>query len=231
MEGRWISVSDLMSGLMMVFLFVSISLLVKEQSENVDIKKKMEEAKVVLRKINQSLDDEFSSDLKRWEAERLKDGTITFRSPEIMFVQGSHEIRRGFRNIIKTFCPRYIDVIRDKFKSEEIHELRIVGHASSEWNTNRRTRHISNADLSLRRSWEVHKLCYDSLEGGDQKEWFSGKAITVGANYVHKRQTKSGEEARSLSRRVEFRIQPKSLSGLREDLIEMSQEDVQVDHI
>ena len=230
MKGRWIGVSDLMSGLMMVFLFVCISLLTKEQNENKDIKKKIEETEKISKRINEILDREFKTDFKKWGAERLMDGTIRFKTPEIMFSQGRHNIKKEFQKILQDFCPRYIDSIRDNFDPKDIHEIRIEGHSSSEWSTNRpRKRHTSNAELSLNRSWEVHKFCYDNLKSGHQKRWFSDRAVTVGANSVHRIKNSSGMEIKSLSRRVEFRIQPKSLSELREEFIKLGQKSGRMD--
>ena len=217
MKERWIGVSDMMSGLMMVFLFVCVSLLVKEQTDNKKIKNKIEEVENKSKKIKSLFNKEFKRDFEKWGLkEPLLDGTIRFDSPKIMFVQGQSKIRRGFREILKDFCPRYINLMIRNFKSEDIHEIRILGHSSSEWKTrSTRERHTSNAKLSFDRAWAVHKFCYDNLKSVKQKQWFSDKAITVGANYVHKIKNSNGQERKGSSRRVEFRVQLKALSNLR----------------
>ncbi|MCY4524431.1 MAG: OmpA family protein, partial [Halobacteriovoraceae bacterium] len=147
--------------------------------------------------------------------------TIRFKAPKIMFLQGSDKLKTRFKKILKNFCPRYISVLRSNFKPGEIHEVRIIGHSSSEWGTKKRRKiYISNADLSLNRSFNVHKFCYDNLPRKSQKAWFSQRAVTIGANYVHKIK-KQGKEIKSLSRRVEFRAQLKILSDLREEFIKI----------
>ena len=219
MKDQWIGVSDLMSGLMMIFLFVSISLLIKEQSENKEIKQKIEKTREFSKKIKSLLNAEFREDFEKWGAVLLADGTIRFQTPEIMFSQGKDRIKNKFRQILKEFCPRYIGIMHNNFDQENIHEIRITGHTSSEWNSKiSKKRHTSNAKLSLNRSWKVHEFCYDNLISENQKSWFSNKVVTVGASYVHKRKNDKGMENKPLSRRVEFRAQPKILSDLREYL-------------
>ena len=56
---QWICVSDLMSGLMMIFLFVCIALLVGEQKQNKFIKEKLDETEKLSKKIYKDLNNEF----------------------------------------------------------------------------------------------------------------------------------------------------------------------------
>ena len=222
---QWISVSDLMAALMMIFLFISILLLVKEQDQIKDIKMHKNPIKKVERlskRINKSLDKEFIKDFKKWGARRLDDGTIRFQEPKIMFSQGSSLLKKRFKKILKNFCPRYIKILQSKAK--DIHEVRIIGHSSSEWYPDKKQnlkkkRHgyVANAKLSFKRAFNVHKYCYDSLTY-KKKSWFSRKAVTVGANNVHPKKDK-GKEDKLKSRRVEFRYQLKALSKLREDFM------------
>ena len=201
----------------MVFLFVSVSLLVNEQDQNENIKKKLQEIERLSKKMNNALDKEFSRDFKKWGAKRLKDGTIRFQGLKIMFFQGSYKLRPKFKKILRNFCSRYVNTLRSHFALEDIQEVRIIGHSSSEWKAKkRRKRHISNANLSLKRAFKVHKFCYDNISKRNQKKWFSGKAVTIGANYVHPVKNIKGKEKKISSRRVEFRAQLKSLSTLRE---------------
>ena len=213
---EWISISDLMSGLMMVFLFISIALLIPERNYNKQIKEALKKTSEDLNDLNQKLDEEFETDFKRWGAERLRDGTIRFRAPEIIFSLGSSQIRPSFQKILKNFCPRYVKIFTNHFNSK-IQEVRINGHASSEWDSSRRLdkRSFNNTQLSVDRAINVHKFCFYTLKD-KSRVWFSEKAVSVGSGFVHKIKDKKGQENKTLSRRVEFRVQPKSFSDLEE---------------
>ncbi|MCY4523835.1 MAG: OmpA family protein [Halobacteriovoraceae bacterium] len=217
---QWISISDLMSVLMMVFLFISIALLVNEQSQNKKIKEKIKQTEEISKKINSAIDKEFRNDFKDWKVEKLRDGTIRFQSPKIMFLPNKHKLKKEFTKILDDFCPRFINLMYSKF-SKEIHEIKITGHSSKEFNTRiQRFRRLRNAQLSILRAWEVHRYCYDSLK--KHKEWFSSKVVTIGANYVHTiKAPVTKKENKKLSRRVEFKVIPKKLSDIEEYFIKV----------
>ena len=206
----------------MVFLFVSVALLVKEQEKNIKEKEKNKRIKEDEKKAGEQskkmykiLDKEFRKDLEEWDAKILKDGTIRFQNPKIMFKVGSDKIKNKFKRILKNFCPRYIDKIKG-FGLKYIHEIRIAGHTSSEWkNSNTKKRHMENAKLSIRRAWQVHKFCYHVLYNNEQKSLFSKKTVTTGANFVHTHK-KRGKEKRALSRRVEFKAHLKIIEKINE---------------
>ena len=81
-EESWISVSDLMAGLMMVFLFLAViyAMDAKQKSQNVtEIVTDLRDTEL---KIHRALVDEFEDDLPRWNAEIDKESlTIRFLSP------------------------------------------------------------------------------------------------------------------------------------------------------
>ena len=155
-------------------------------------------------------------DFRMWGAKILRDGTIRFEEPKIMFLQGSDRLKSGFKKILKEFCPRYITRLSE-FGVKNIHEVRIAGHSSSEWspNSSSKKKHMSNASLSVRRAWSVHEFCYDILLNRGQKILFSNKVVTIGANFVHKIK-RENKEIKPLSRRVEFRVQLKILEEIGE---------------
>ncbi len=220
-EDHWISVSDLMAGLMMVFLFISISLLIKERSKVKDIQEKVNETKTLYEKMKCVLMKEFKKDFTQWGVALLADGTIRFESPKIMFSSGSHKLKPRFKNILKSFCPRYVKQLQHNFDSEKIHEIRIIGHASSDWNTRRhKTKAFKNIILSTRRALSVHEFCYESLKRED-RQWLSKKTITISAGFVHPIKNNSGKEDKIRSKRVEFKVEFKPFSELREKLFKV----------
>ena len=126
---HWMSVSDLMSGLMMVFLFISIALMrhaLIERDKIKDVAVVFVNNQVAL---YEALKKEFGPDLKRWNADIDKDTlSFEFKSPDILFGLGSSVMRPQFEKVLSDFFPRYMRVL-SSFRGY-INEVRIEGHTS-----------------------------------------------------------------------------------------------------
>ena len=150
---HWISVSDLMSGLMMVFLFISIALMRHALIERDKIKEvavAYQNSQVAL---YEALQVEFGKDLQRWNAEIDRDTlSFQFKSPDILFGLGSSTMRPEFKVVLNDFFPRYMRVLSGFRQS--INEVRIEGHTSSQWDsrTNAEEAYFRNMELSQART-------------------------------------------------------------------------------
>lgn len=203
---HWMSVSDLMAGLMMVFLFISVALMRYALIE----RDKIKEIAVSYNKnqvaIFEALDQEFSKDLDKWDAEIQQD-TLEFRfkSPDVLFDTGSTELKPEFRTILNDFFPRYLDVLRPF--TESITEVKIEGHTSSRWNldTSEDEAYFNNMRLSQGRTREVLQHIY-SIEDVQDLEWIRGHMAAVGYSSSRLIVDEDGLEDRDRSRRVAFRI-------------------------
>ena len=106
------AISDLMSGLMIVFLLVAISYM-----QNVSQSKKRITDIVVTYNNTQvslyeNLMEEFKEDLPRWGASIDQQTlSISFFEPEILFKSGEAAITPRFKEILKEFFPRYISIL------------------------------------------------------------------------------------------------------------------------
>lgn len=87
-EEHWVSVSDLMAGLMMVFLLVAIVFMVDAEIE----RNKISEVAVLYDRLRtqlyQDLLEEFEPDLERWGAEVNPDLSIRFNRESLIFGRG-----------------------------------------------------------------------------------------------------------------------------------------------
>ena len=125
-EEQWLSVSDLMSGLMIVFLFIAITYMRTVKQENT----KMREVAVAYQENQVSIYDalmkEFKNDLSKWNA-KIDQETLSFEfnSPDVLFDNGETSIKNNFKAILEDFFPRYINQIRP-FRSS-INEIRLEG--------------------------------------------------------------------------------------------------------
>ena len=95
----WLSVSDLMAGLMMVFLFISIALMrnaLQERDQIKEVAVTYQETQVAL---FQALNKEFGKNLKNWGAEIDKETlSFNFKSPDVLFDIGEVTLKVGRPN-------------------------------------------------------------------------------------------------------------------------------------
>lgn len=144
-----LSLADMMSALMMVFMFISLAFLAElEKSE-----------KTFTRELNKALHKEFNKDLYRWKAEITPNNVVRFRAP---FTVGSAEIPDDFTDTLEQFCPRYVTLLAKANFSNKISEIRIEGHTSKGWNdqTSPEESFIKNMQLSQQRATSVLSYCY-----------------------------------------------------------------------
>lgn len=207
-EGHhWLSVSDLMAGLMMVFLFIAIALMRDAFQERDSIKEiavAYQENQVAIYK---ALKNEFQNDLKRWDATIDPDTlAFQFKEPDVLFAAGDTEVRSRFKEILEDFFPRYLGILRG-FK-ESINEIRIEGHTSSEWNAeaSKTEAYFRNMWLSQGRTRSVLRFVYELPGIGDQRDWVKRHFAAVGFSSSRLITDEQGDEDRTRSRRVTFRV-------------------------
>jgi len=222
-ESQWLPISDLMSVLMMVFLLIAVSYMLRVNSE----KEKIQEIAVTYNKLQddlyEALNTEFKSDLKKWNAEIDKSSlSIRFKSPEILFDRGIADIKEEFKVILKDFFPRFVNILYSNKYKEDIEEIRIEGHTSSIWNATvgKDMAYIYNMKLSQDRTRNV--LDYVLVNEKDEKllSWIR-KYVTANGLSSSKQILKSnGEENTELSRRVEFRVKTNAEKRIAKILLE-----------
>lgn len=214
-ENEWMSISDLMSVLMIIFLFIAISYMQTAQQSmqnlqqgQLNIKKVAVAYQELQTDLYLDLWEEFKEDLAEWKAVIEKDTlTVRFQEPEVLFDIGSSELSDQFREILKDFFPRYVRIISSDTYRNNIEEIRIEGHTSSEWNdeSQEMEAYFSNMHLSQNRTRSVLQYCLSLVEDPNILEW-SKKFIT--ANGLASSQlikNTDGIEDKEKSRRVEFR--------------------------
>ncbi len=216
---EWISISDMMSGLMMIFLFIAILYMdqIRKKSD-ADIKRTKETISgintiankyVVIRKdIYEKLMEEFQKDLKRWNAEIVESLLIIkFLSPDIMFNPMKSRIKRKFKIILNDFCPRYFKVLHDFRKS--IEEIRIEGHTSHEWyGATREQSYFHNMKLSQDRTRAVLQYCVKIKNVPNNiSQWATKKLTANGLSFSRPVCKMDTVRCRTRNRRVEFRVQ------------------------
>jgi outer membrane protein OmpA-like peptidoglycan-associated protein len=208
-NSEWMSISDMMSGLMLIFMFIAISFMIQVQFEKDKIKevaKAYEKDKIEL---NKDLNKEFKNDLKKWNAEITKDNIIVFNSPNVLFENGKSKIKNEFKNILIDFFPRYIKILTSKKYKNEIDELRIEGHTSNIWRNahNPKEVYLNNMRLSQNRANSVLNFSYliDNEVIDKNRRWLE-KHLRANGMAFSKLRYKNNKIDFSKSRRVEFRV-------------------------
>jgi outer membrane protein OmpA-like peptidoglycan-associated protein len=212
---HWLSISDLMAGLMMVFLFIAIALMMNANRErdyaNIE-RDKIKKVAVAYQQnqvdIFNALISEFDKDLERWDADIDRETlSFEFKSPEVLFERGDTKIQPLFQEILSDFFPRYIETLR-QFK-ESVNEIRVEGHTSSEWRQglSETEAYFRNMELSQGRTRSVLSYVYDLPEVNTERPWIKKSFAAVGFSSAHiKLREGTDEEDKAASRRVTFRV-------------------------
>ncbi len=204
---EWISISDMMSGLMMVFLFIAVVFMQKihqDKESLVEIASAYADTKS---KLNEALHKEFDKDLEKWGAEILSDNTIRFNEPDVLFDRSKAVLKNKFKVILNDFFPRYLQILTDDLFINDIIELRIEGHTSSIWrkNSSIESAYLNNARLSQNRAFTVLYYLFSLTSIQQHQDWLISVFRANGLAFA-KKIIINGEEDLSKSRRVEFRV-------------------------
>ncbi|MCG8620758.1 MAG: OmpA family protein [Proteobacteria bacterium] len=215
-EESWISVSDLMAGLMMVFLFIAV--VYARDVQKSDARTHGIEWQNTEQAISDALHEEFSQrELRKWGAEIIDENlTIRFTAPEVLFADGKDEIPRRFKKILDEFMPRYIDLLANNF-ADDIDEVRIEGHTSSKFLAARddNDAFIRNMELSQDRTLAVLEYSFGLSKLQKHDKWMRDKVSANGLSSARIRTFADGKEDEDRSRRVEFTIKTKTREALQ----------------
>lgn len=209
-EESWMSTSDLMAGLMIIFLFVAIAY----------IKGIGQEQKMVEESICSDLQTEFENVSWRDRMEICSEPLVVrFTDPDTLFEKGEARLTQVFEGMLSEFFPRYMNVLSRNF--EHISEVRIEGHTDESWRNevDRFVMYFNNMGLSQRRTRSVMSYALGLREVREHEDWVIRNMTANGMSSSRPIFEDESEEYidPELSRRVEFRIRlkpPKSLSQI-----------------
>lgn len=137
-----------------------------------------------------------------------EDGSITFPD-DILFVTGEATPEPALRNFLANACLPWFEAMRDL--GFEIQEIRIEGHASSDWaDASPEVAYFNNLNLSQQRAAAVLRLCLENAGSGDTGHWARERATAVGYSSSRPILDASGEENLTRSRRVVFSVSASS---------------------
>lgn len=213
-DNVWMSVSDLMTGLMVIFLFIAIAYISQVQEQTVNIREYAD----IKKNLHDKLVKEFAQDTAEWKMSIDSTLSLKFTKAETLFPQGQAEITPEFQEILSKFLPKYFDILLKDSMRTHIVEVRIEGHTDDvPYPKYDPDPYIANVILSQQRSLNVlrffRKLPEFARYSDEEKEllnyWFTanglsfGKALDKDGNYKY---ISHQDIDCDKSRRVEFRV-------------------------
>lgn len=123
----WMSVSDLMTGLMVIFLFISIAYMIRVRDDISEYKDTKEE-------IYNRLKDKFTdNEIANGTISVNPDLSMRFLQATTQFSSGQRTLPQSFEMTLDTIMPKYLDVLvgLDDTLKHKLKEIRIEGHTDN----------------------------------------------------------------------------------------------------
>lgn len=223
-QSHWIPLADLMTGLMMIFMLLTASFMLRVEQTTTLVVQEYEQTKDNMR---QALQEEFREDLKLWNAEMLGDMTIRFKDPSALFATGSSTLRPQFKNTLAEFFPRYVRLITSDQYRDAVKEVRIEGHTSAFWSqgTDATTAYFRNMELSQARTRTTLEflLTLDAITG--HRDWLIRHVTANGLSSSRPVSSETASLQEQLSdQRVEIRIVTNASERMDEIAKELAQQ-------
>jgi outer membrane protein OmpA-like peptidoglycan-associated protein len=224
-EAHWIPLSDLMTGLMVIFLLIAVLYMTKVEADADRIKTVAIAYSEIRDALYEDLHSEFQNDLGRWKAQILKnDLTIRFNEPEILFANGSSELKPEFQAILSDFFPRYVRILTSPKYRDAISEVRIEGHTSSDWTaqTSPEDAYFHNMELSQARTRTTLSYVLGLPTVAADRPWLTHYLTANGLSSSRPILDADHHEDSERSRRVEFRVRTDAETRIAK-ILEISQ--------
>jgi outer membrane protein OmpA-like peptidoglycan-associated protein len=208
-ESHWIPLTDLMTGLMVIFLLIAVSYMMQVEADAARAKNVAIAYSEIKDALFEDLNKEFKLDLPKWKAQLIKsDLTIRFSEPEVLFATGSSELKPEFQAILQDFFPRYVHILTSAKYRDSISEVRIEGHTSSSWNgvASPGDAYFLNMELSQARTRSTLAYVLNLPGDSEQVAWLRRFVTANGLSSSRLIMDDKGLEDVARSRRVEFRV-------------------------
>jgi outer membrane protein OmpA-like peptidoglycan-associated protein len=133
-ESNWMSFSDIMTGLMVIFMFIAISYILQAQNREKEINKIIEEYKETQQSIYKDLDSTFTQKFKDYNLVVNPDLSIQITDANALFPAQNYDqdinLTARFKDFLKDFTPLFYNIILKKKYRGNISEIRIEGHTA-----------------------------------------------------------------------------------------------------
>jgi outer membrane protein OmpA-like peptidoglycan-associated protein len=219
-EEHWIPLADLMTGLMMIFMLISVISMQQMEAKRNAIRAVAQQYTSTRQDLYQDLQAKLGPDLQRWHAKLAPDLTVRFDEPNVLFATGQSALKDSFKRILDEFFPRYIAIIGAPKYRDSIKEVRIEGHTSSQWQgaASLDDAYFHNMELSQSRTRSTLEYVLLLPQVAGEKAWLTQKLTANGLSSSQTLKNADGSEDVEGSQRVEFRVRTDADARLDEIL-------------
>ena len=196
----WVTMTDLMLGLVMVFIILFVQFILSASSNT-----------LITQQAKQEVVEELKSALKKNDLEVVIDetnGTVKISNLELFKVNSS-ELSANGKNYLNKFMPIYLNAIfSQEFLVDNLQNIVIQGHTDSQTFKNAKTKadqHLMNMNLSLRRAYTVSEYAMHTKYNQKYGDKIRQLLIVEGRGSSEPILT-NGKEDLNKSRRVELRL-------------------------
>lgn len=211
-EPHWVAYADLMTLLMVIFLFISVSFMALIDAQSRENRKLFDTYKAAKIDLYHELNNKFNLFVEQWGIELDRDLSIRFKNPEVLFETNKAELRPRFKQILDEFIPMYFDIILQPQYIGYLSEIRIEGHTDDvpETDLKKDESYMFNMKLSQDRSREVLRYIrstyyYQQLPPSHTQKLI-GLLTANGLSFGRPVLYPNGKINPERSRRVEFRL-------------------------
>lgn len=217
-ETFWIPYADLMTVLMVIFLFISLSYMGLVQLQKNKQDEMFREYKATKKTLYVELENTFRNNLEQWNVViDSTDLSIKFNNPQVLFAPGSDIVNTKFQQILLEFFPKYLKIVLQEKYRDKISEIRIEGHTDSTLTGETNDPYIDNVILSQKRSMQVLRFlrqqpAFTTLDGQTKSQlqfWLTANGLSYGRTLDDNNRLTFYSKQKvneDFSRRVEFRI-------------------------
>ena len=115
----WMSVSDLMTGLMVIFLFVAIAYIKRVQDNQTVLTQYVENRQ----DLHEKLVAEFKEEAEQGKVSIHGDLSMRFENAQTLFAPGSSMLSPVFREELANYIPRYLGILLKASMKDKIREI------------------------------------------------------------------------------------------------------------
>lgn len=215
-EGSWMSLSDMMTVLMLLFLIISVAVALTASTRLSKFREVLAAFIQEEEKLCRELDDKLSTKFLVSDLEvECNPIRVIFTNPKYEFEKGKWTLTQEFEVALKKFFPIYMETIDNSKLRNLVDEIRIEGHTDSDGP------YMYNMGLSQQRAKEVLNLAIELPELRKSENYFlwSRSLLTANGLSFSRRLSNEGKimrypskaiENKDRSRRVEVKLRTKS---------------------
>lgn len=209
-SGAWLTLSDMMTVLMVIFLIISITVSIRLEKFQGVLGNIANEEELLCKLLAKNLDEHFSEEDISIECTPIR---IIFTHPDYKFAKNSSDLSPSFKSALEIFFPVYMNTLEKSDLKKYIDEVRIEGHTDSDGG------YIYNMELSQDRSRNVlnFAISLPQLHKSEEYQFWVQSMLTANGLSFSRRVDREGkimrypydgqgEEDKAQSRRVEVKL-------------------------